>query len=247
MFLNQNNGFGVGPSANPCTKGLWIWSKPIVSSQEDGTSLNTLIIDTEGLNGGMEEDQNHDIKIFSLAILLSSFFIYNSTGAIDENSLQALNFIINISKFIEMKTNLNNKLNTNNDLDELSNHFPSFLWVLRDFSSQLDNDNKKNMAAKEYMDKLLENQNYGINVQENEKKNLVRKILRMYFKDRDCNNLIKPFSNEKQLQNTENLDHLRSEFLEQISDLKKKIFSKIKPKNIKGKLINGEMYVQIIK
>lgn len=25
----QKNGFGVGPTINPCTKGLWIWSQPI--------------------------------------------------------------------------------------------------------------------------------------------------------------------------------------------------------------------------
>jgi len=31
IILNKtdNRGFGVGPTINPCTKGLWIWSKPI--------------------------------------------------------------------------------------------------------------------------------------------------------------------------------------------------------------------------
>jgi len=31
ILLEQqnNNGFGVGPTINPCTKGLWVWSKPI--------------------------------------------------------------------------------------------------------------------------------------------------------------------------------------------------------------------------
>ena len=247
MFLNQKNGFSVGPSVNPCTKGLWIWSKPIVSSQEDGTSLNTLVIDTEGFGGGIDEDQNHDIKIFTLAILLSSFFIYNSSGIIDETSLNSLNFIINLTKFLELKTNLNNRVNGNNYLDELSEHFPSFLWVLRDFSLQLVNDNKENMPPKEYMEKVLDNQSYGINLQDNDSKNRVRKMIKTFFKDRDCFTLIRPFTNEKQLQNNDNIDQLRSEFLEQINVLKTKILNKIKPKNLKGKIINGEMYVQIIK
>jgi hypothetical protein len=31
IILNKTDqsGFGVGPTINPCTKGLWIWSKPI--------------------------------------------------------------------------------------------------------------------------------------------------------------------------------------------------------------------------
>ena len=158
-----------------------------------------------------------------------------------------MNFIINLTKFIELKTNLNNRVNGNNYLDELSEHFPSFLWVLRDFSLQLVNDNKENMPPKEYMEKVLDNQSYGINLQDNDSKNRVRKMIKTFFKDRDCFTLIRPFTNEKQLQNNDNIDQLRSEFLEQINVLKTKILNKIKPKNLKGKIINGEMYVQIIK
>jgi len=39
--------------------------------------MDVLVIDSEGL-GALDEDSNHDVRIFSLAILLSSFFIYNS-------------------------------------------------------------------------------------------------------------------------------------------------------------------------
>lgn len=29
MLLNRSSGFGVGPTINPCTKGLWCWGTPI--------------------------------------------------------------------------------------------------------------------------------------------------------------------------------------------------------------------------
>jgi hypothetical protein len=29
MLLNRSDGFGVGPTINPCTKGLWVWGKPV--------------------------------------------------------------------------------------------------------------------------------------------------------------------------------------------------------------------------
>jgi len=30
MLLNRSDGFGVGPTVNPCTKGLWMWGKPLL-------------------------------------------------------------------------------------------------------------------------------------------------------------------------------------------------------------------------
>ena len=82
MLLNRSNGFGVGPTVNPCTKGLWCWNRPIVGKTPDGDSINVIIIDTEGI-GALDEDQTHDTRIFTLAILAASSFIYNSTGSID--------------------------------------------------------------------------------------------------------------------------------------------------------------------
>ena len=45
VILNRNTGFGVGPTVNPCTKGLWLWAEAIRAPE--GRTL--LVIDTEGL------------------------------------------------------------------------------------------------------------------------------------------------------------------------------------------------------
>ena len=150
MLLNKQKGFSVGPTVNPCTKGLWIWSKPIYGNSDKGKRLPILLIDTEGF-GALDTDSNHDIRIFTLAILLSSYFVYNSVGSIDENALQNLNFVINLSKFIHLK---NGEKET--DPEELANLFPSFLWVLRDFSLQLIDDDGETIIPKEYLEKILE-------------------------------------------------------------------------------------------
>jgi len=55
------------------------------------------VIDSEGM-GSVSEDTNHDTWIFLLALLLSSYFIYNSVGTIDENAIQNLSLIVNLSK-----------------------------------------------------------------------------------------------------------------------------------------------------
>jgi Guanylate-binding protein, N-terminal domain len=116
VFLNLNNnkskaemeqmeheiGFNVGPTINPCTKGLWMWGKPLLGYTEEGEKVNVIVIDTEGL-GGLDEDNDHDMRIFSLALLLSSYFVYNSMGSIDENALNSLSFVTNMSKYIKTK------------------------------------------------------------------------------------------------------------------------------------------------
>ena len=86
MLLDRSEGFGVGPTINPCTKGLWIWGKPIKGTSSEGRPISVLIVDSEGI-GALDEDSNHDMRIFSLAILLSSYFVYNSMGNIDESAL----------------------------------------------------------------------------------------------------------------------------------------------------------------
>jgi len=43
-------------------------------------------MDTEGF-GGIDEGENHDSRILLFSLLLSSYFIYNSTGTIDESAI----------------------------------------------------------------------------------------------------------------------------------------------------------------
>lgn len=105
VLLNaqKGQGFGVGPSINPCTKGLWMWSTPLVGYSEKGEKMNVIVVDSEGM-GGLDEDQNHDMRIFSLALLLSSFFVYNSMGSIDENAVSGLSFVTNLTKHVKVHT-----------------------------------------------------------------------------------------------------------------------------------------------
>lgn len=146
MLLNRQRGFSVGPTVNPCTKGLWIWSKPIYGVGEDGKRLPVLLIDTEGF-GAFDEDQNHDIRIFTLAILLCSYFVYNSIGSIDEIAIQSLSFVINLSKHIHLKSTQGSTVG-DTDQEDLANLFPSFLWILRDFSLQLVDENEEQITPK---------------------------------------------------------------------------------------------------
>lgn len=244
MLLDRAHGFSVGPSINPCTKGLWMWSQPLKSLSEEGMPI--MVVDTEGF-GAFDEDQNHDIRIFTLSILISSFFIYNSVGSIDENSIQSLSFVINLSKHIQMKMSENKFKNDKAETEDLSSIFPNFLWVLRDFSLQLINDDGEVITPKEYLENVLEERTKGAPSDDN--KNKIRKLIKSYFKDRDCHTLVRPLTGEAMLQNLENIpfEDLRPEFVDSVFKLRRKVLTRVKPKSLKGKNLNGEMFVEIIK
>jgi hypothetical protein len=119
LFLNRgllqvepSKGFSVGSSTNACTKGLWIHTSllQVAKTKKEGQEssevtgekdyTNVLIIDTEGL-GAFDANDSHDTKIFALALLLCSYFIYNSVGKIDEEAIGRLSLVCNVCKQVK--------------------------------------------------------------------------------------------------------------------------------------------------
>ena len=243
MLLDRSNGFGVGPTINPCTKGVWMWGKPVQGFTPDGDPISVIIMDTEGL-GALDEDSNHDVRIFSLAILLSSYFLYNSVGSIDENALQNLSLVINLTKHIQIKSS--GMSGDETDPEEYAKYFPSFMWVVRDFTLQLVDSEGENISPKEYLEKALQNQKgFSDSI---EQKNRIRRLLKSFFTDRDCVTMIRPLTNEDKLQNLINIpmEELRPEFVDQVMILRKKVLNRVKPKKINGKPLNGTMLWNLV-
>ena len=239
VLLNQSDGFGVGPSINPCTKGLWVWTRPIPGKTSEGRKCNIVVIDTEGL-GALDQDSNHDTRVFSLAVLLSSFFIYNSVGSIDEEALQSLSLVVNLTKHIQVRSK------QEDSFEEFSEYFPAFLWVVRDFTLQLVDEEENSISSKEYLDKALMPQK-GFS-DSTEEKNKIRNLLKTFFKDRDCFTMVRPSTNEDDLQDlsSKNLDDLRPEFVTQVLELRQKVLEGVRPKKLNGKELNGEMLSNLL-
>lgn len=235
----MDEGFGVGPTINPCTKGLWVWNE-IIETEINGEKLKVIIIDSEGI-GAFDEDQNHDTKIFLFALLLSSYFIYNSMGTIDENAINNLSLIINLSKSLHVQSDSSNE----EDPDELAKYFPRFLWVLRDFSLKLRDEYDNPLTAKDYLEHAL-NQQKGSS-EKIEARNRIRRLIKTFFTDRDCFTLVRPTEQESDLQSLQSLsdEFLRPEFIQAKDRLRNKILKRVKPKTLNGKYITGEMLLEL--
>ena len=142
-------------------------------------------------------------------MLLCSLMIYNSMGPIDENALNNLSLVVNLSQSLQIK-----KGETATDAEEMAQYFPSFLWILRDFALKLEDQEGNPISQKRYLENSLTEQK-GMS-DSIEAKNRIRRLVKQFFLDRDCHTLVRPVEEEKRLQNLNEIEDegLRSEFVQ---------------------------------
>lgn len=266
LQLSNGKGFAVGNSTNACTKGLWIHTSllKLARASKDGSDekeyVNVLFIDTEGL-GAFDANDTHDAKIFALALLLCSYFIYNSVGKIDEDSIGKLSLVCNVCKQIrasaeekdtEEGETKKRKRDDESSADALSEYFPRFLWLLRDFSLMLQDSEGAPITSKQYLESALADKAHTRkegDVQKSiDEKNQLRRMLRKLFVQRDCATLMRPCVEESQLQSLDALgdNALRPEFLQQMQALRRKILLDAPTKlALENRPISGRGLVQL--
>eukprot|EP00418_Pyrodinium_bahamense_P093843 CAMPEP_0179047204 /NCGR_PEP_ID=MMETSP0796-20121207/19078_1 /TAXON_ID=73915 /ORGANISM="Pyrodinium bahamense, Strain pbaha01" /LENGTH=808 /DNA_ID=CAMNT_0020743645 /DNA_START=1 /DNA_END=2424 /DNA_ORIENTATION=- len=232
-LLGLQEGFEIGPSVNPCTKGLWIWGQPVQLASD----YHCILIDTEGL-GSTQRTASCDMQIFSLCILLCSYFIYNSMGAIDEQAIDDLHLVLHLAKHIHVKTK---KGSDAEKASELSQYFPIFLWVLRDFHLRLVDDKGATISERDYLENALKP------IPGQEEKNKLRDVIKDLFRDRDCVTIVRPVADESDLRNIQRLPYesLRPQFRTQVESFVKKAYMNMKPKKIEGATVSGSMFVNL--
>jgi hypothetical protein len=79
QLLGRTSGFAVAPTHRPCTKGLWMWSQPVQRTAADGSVYHLVLLDSEGIDA-YDQTGTYSVQIFSLAVLLSSMFVYNQVS-----------------------------------------------------------------------------------------------------------------------------------------------------------------------
>lgn len=236
-------GFGVGNTTQACTKGLWIYTKVI-----DCEKGKAIVVDTEGF-GAIRVDQTHDTRIFALALLISSMFIYNAEGSIDEQSIETLRVVCNICHCIRAKASTTTSSTRRSSDDEdipaenpesLADLMPSLLMVLRNFTLQIATEKamagaSETDAANQYFEEALASGGSSFSSEQ------IRKTLRTIFKDRGCATLPPPSGDEHILQQMDKapLEKLRPGFVKKMKDFRRRIYFDAKPKQVLGKNING--------
>lgn len=221
--------FQVSGSVNACTKGIWIWSKPLYN--ENG-NFNIFFMDSEGLDS-VDRDGNLDSQLFALSVLLSSYFIYNSMGAIDETSINSLALITNLVKTV--------CVDNGQSVDtpyQLSQYAPKFLWILRDFVLDIKDLKGNSVSPNVYLESVLTDLPLGQGgyTRNTEISTKIRQSIMSFFKNRDCITMIRPVHDETELRNVADLpdDRIRDEFLDQLYVVRNKIYQSCQQKIING-------------
>lgn len=200
LIHNKGSGFEVNHDLGNTTKGIWIWGEPI---QTKNNSI--LFLDCQGLPPANEYN-TIDAKILALSLVLSSVFIYNSKGVIDEFAVSQLALATSFKEMIDFSSNL---ISTIDETSEIPfTDAPDLIWTVRDFSVAVVDDNGNTLTSKNYMEQLL---NMSSFMGKNGKKNSeYSEMVRSTFPNRDCVTLPRPVDKEKDL---ENLDQFRLEDL----------------------------------
>ena len=120
-----------------------MWSKPLINEREGNYIF---FLDTEGL-ASLNRDSSNDAKVFTLANLISSYLMFNSVGSIDEKSIGELNMVTQLSKNIILEE----YSDLHNNEENLFRYMPKFLWVLRDFTLDITNQEGKSLTPAQYL------------------------------------------------------------------------------------------------
>ena len=222
----SNKGFGVGNTVQACTKGLWVY-KHFFPTEEDDKFV--LYIDTEGIDA-LDANDTHDVRIFTLALLLSSVFLYNSVGTIDETAMQTLSLMTRVTNNVKVSS-------ASSNCDNISEHMPHFIWVLRDFGLKLEDKDGKTLTSNEYLEHAL--------LTSDPSKDEVRSAIRSSFPKRCLITLPRPSTDDNQ-QLEDRLFSVSSKFTASVDDLRKHLFG-LDALKMGDKSVSGTMFCALCK
>ena len=202
-LISNQNGF----DSQKDTKGLWIWGTPIQITND----IKLLIIDCEGIKDNKMNNYN------LLSLLISTHFIYNTKGDVNDDII--INFInhMNIKDLVSFnnKYHLPEVIFTNDVLtedmirnkiennylyikEEIKSLYKSFKYLqLNNIRNLFSNINLDNIAFDgEILFGLIQNYINCINHDEKINADLALENILLYKSKKECDNIFEEYKNE---------------------------------------------------
>jgi hypothetical protein len=244
QLAGQQSGFGVGSSVQACTKGIWMWGAPLqLEATTPGAPKYLLLLDTEGL-ASISQTEGHDAKIFCLALLLSSFFVYNSEKAINSAAIDQLSLVVQLIQ--KIRVHAEGAAAESQGAAELAAFFPKFVWLLRDFQLELKDEAGRELTPTQYLEECLRAQP-GTSAAVAEQ-NSTRAAITRLFPQRGCIALPHPTLGTalppSALKKLPTLDKLAPDFRDGVLDLKQQA-AMTAPKTVNGTPLDGPMLLHL--
>uniref|UniRef100_A0A8C6GUS2 Guanylate binding protein 7 n=1 Tax=Mus spicilegus TaxID=10103 RepID=A0A8C6GUS2_MUSSI len=229
-LAGRNHGFSLGSTVQSETKGIWMWCVPHPTKP----THTLVLLDTEGLGDVEKGDPKNDSWIFALAVLLSSTFVYNSMSTINQQALEQLHFVTELTQLIQAKSSP--REDKVKDSSEFVGFFPDFIWAVRDFALELKL-NGRPITEDEYLEnalKLIQGDNLKV-----QQSNMTRECIRYFFPVRKCFVFDRPTSDKRLLLQIENVpeNQLERNFQVESEKFCSYIFTNGKTKTLRGGVI----------
>jgi hypothetical protein len=108
---------------------------------------------------------------------------------IDGQAIEDLSLVTNLTQCIQAKTS------ESDDAASLAQFFPSFLWIVRDFTLKLVDENGQKISSPQYLENCLKpQQGFTESVVS---KNRIRELICSFFRERDCLTMVRPADDEE--------------------------------------------------
>uniref|UniRef100_A0A8C2DSL7 Guanylate binding protein 1 n=1 Tax=Cyprinus carpio TaxID=7962 RepID=A0A8C2DSL7_CYPCA len=240
-LAGQQSGFALGSTIESKTKGIWMWCVP--HPNKKGHTL--VLLDTEGLGDVAKGDSKNDGWIFCLAVLLSSTLVYNSRGTIDNTAVEKLHYVVELTEQIKIRSTEAPDEEEGED-SEFVRFFPSFIWVVRDFTLELEIEGKK-VTDNDYLEFAL-NLRKGVSKKTRDY-NLPRECIRRYFPSRKCFVFPFPVTSQEDMTRLEILQDqdLAQQFLEVTGHFCDHMFVNSDVKRLKGgHIVTGQLLGHLV-
>ena len=115
-----------------CTKGIWIWGKPIINND-----LYTLIFDAQGFQKESQEQIEFSQKIFVLLNLISTTVIYNyrKDDESDDNNNISEQVVKNSYELFSQLLPILDRVKLDKNGNRItSENIPNYFWLYRDYT-----------------------------------------------------------------------------------------------------------------
>ena len=116
--IDKKNCFEFGPGTTPVTKGIFMWSEPILVKDHEGNEMAVLLVDAQGLYDEKTSIAGNKL-LCALMSLMSSLLLLNIQGSLDEKYLESFSEMFDFGRQVIA--------------DEGRNPFQQLILVVRDF------------------------------------------------------------------------------------------------------------------
>lgn len=236
QLMGKSTGFGIGPSVQPKTMGIWMWGQPLVyESPRTGQKINLVFLDTEGFAAN-NVTENYDAKVFAVSTLLSSHLLYNSVKIIDQSDIDYLELLARRTQLFALRSQLSkSKWTSEFNHDMLT--FPPLTWVVQDFVQEQHNFE----TPTEWLHRLMgshsrESDNYTISLLD-------------IFEKVDCHTLFIPAFDRELLTDLSQAkdEDLSSDYRRERDNLIKKLRQYVSPKEKDNNFVTGQDLAQLLR